>query len=267
MNKISNFLYKIKEWAGLALIALVFCVNFANCAEVLQDPRSLFYEANSLYEQREYEKASEIYAKILNSDVISGPLYFNVGNTFFKMGKIGYAILAYKKAQRLMPGDSDLKSNLAYTESLTEDSALQAMPQNRITWLFKLPFREYSLNTTSIILIALYLMLIAMLLAGIMNPVFKRRMTILFYPVFIGFLLTLGAFSIRYYDEEILSHGVVVAKEAECKYEPIDKSNNYFTLKEGQEILVLKTRSGWRRIRRLDGKLAWVKSDAVEGID
>ena len=251
----------------LILISLVFCANFALSAEDSQDPRSIFYKANSLYEQREYEKASQVYAKILDIYAESGPLYFNIGNTFFKMGKIGYAILAYKKAQRLMPGDSDLKSNLVYAESLTEDSALQVLPQNRIAWLFKFPFREYGLNTVSIILIVLYLMFIAMFLMGIINPVFKRRMTILFYPVLVGFLLTLGAFGIRYYDEEMLKHGVVVAKEAECKYEPIDKSNNYFTLKEGQEVLVLKTRNGWRRIRRLDGKLAWVKSDTVEGID
>jgi tetratricopeptide (TPR) repeat protein len=251
----------------LIYILLAFSANLANCAEDLQDPRSLFYKANSLYEQREYEKASEIYAKILNTDTESGPLYFNIGNTFFKMGKMGYAILAYKKAQRLMPGDSDLKSNLAYAESLTEDSALQALSQNKISWLFKFPFREYSLNTVAMILIVLYLILIAMFLLSIINPVFKRRITILFYPVLIGFLLTLGAFGIRYYDEEVLRHGVVVAKEAECKYEPIDKSNNYFTLKEGQGVLVLNTRNGWRRIRRLDGKLAWVKSDAVEEID
>jgi len=252
---------------SIFLILLILCVNFAHCAEDSQDPRSLFYKANSLYEQREYEKASEVYAKILDTDAESGPLYFNIGNTFFKMGKMGYAILAYKKAQRLMPGESDLKSNLAYAESLTEDSALQVPPQNRIAWLFKFPFREYNLNTVSLILAVLYLMLIAMFLTGIINPVFKRRMAILFYPVLIGFLLTLGAFSIRYHNEHILSHGVVVVKEAECKYEPIDKSNNYFTLKEGQEVLVLKTRNGWRRIRRLDGKLAWVKSDAVEEID
>ncbi len=250
----------------LILVSLALCASFANCDEGSQDPRSLFYKANSLYEQREYEKASEEYAKILNIDAESGPLYFNIGNTFFKMGKIGYAILAYKKAQGLMPGDSDLKSNLAYAESLTEDSALQPLSQNRIAWVFKFPFRERSLNTISAILIALYLILIGMLLMGIINPVFKRRMTILFYPVLIGFLLTLGAFGIRYYNEEILCHGVVVAKEAECKYEPIDKSNNYFTLKEGQGVLVLNTRNGWRRIRRLDGKLAWVKSDAVEEI-
>lgn len=257
----------MKKMIPLILISLTLSAHFAFSAEEPQDPRSLFYKANSLYEQREYLKASEEYAKILSMDAESGPLYFNIGNTFFKMGKTGYAILAYKKAQRLMPGESDLKSNLAYAESLTEDSALSSMPQNRAAWLFKFPFREYSLNTVSIILIALYLMLVAMLLAGIISPVFKRRMTILFYPVLIGFLLTLGAFSIRYYNEEILDHGVVVAKEAECKYEPIDKSNNYFTLKEGQEVLVLNTRNGWRRIRRLDGKLAWVKSDAVEEID
>lgn len=263
MNKIPNFLYRAKEWVGLILIPLIFCANFVISAEDSQDPRSLFYKANSLYEQSEYENASEEYAKILAIDAESGPLYFNIGNTFFKMGKTGYAILAYKKAQRLIPGDSDLKSNLAYTESLTEDSALQAMPQNRIAWLFKFPFREYSLNTVSIILASLYLILIAMFLIGIINPVIKRRITILFYPTLAGFLLTLGAFSIRYYNEEILSHGVVVTKEAECKYEPIDKSNNYFTLKEGQEVLVINTRNGWRRIRRLDGKLAWVKSDTI----
>lgn len=251
----------------LILISLLLCVNFAYSVEDSQDPRSLFYKANSLYERGEYGKASEEYAKILAIDTESGPLYFNIGNTFFKMGKTGRAILAYKKAQRLMPGDSDLKSNLAYAESLTEDSALQTLPQNRIAWLFRFPFREYSLNTVSTILISLYLMLIAMLLTGIINPVFKRRMTILFYPVLAGFLLTLGAFGIRYYDEEALSHGVVVVKEAECKYEPIDKSNNYFRLREGQEVLVLKMRNGWMRIRRLDGKLAWVKSDAVEEID
>ena len=35
-------------------------------------------------------------------------------------------------------------------------------------------------------------------------------------------------------------------------------------IEKGQEVLVLKSRNGWSRIRRLDGKLAWVKSDAIE---
>jgi tetratricopeptide (TPR) repeat protein len=266
MNKITNFLYKTGKWAWFITIILSFWGSLSYCLEDSKDPQSLFYRANSLYEKRDYEKASEEYAKILNIDSESGPLYYNIGNTFFKMGKTGYAILAYKKAERLMPGDSDLKSNLAYAQSLTEDSALQALPLNKLAWLFKFPFREYNLNTAAITLIVLYIVLIATALIGIIIPGFKRRLAFLFYSVLAGFLVTLGAFSVRYYDEEVLDRGIVVVKETECKYEPIDKSNDYYKLKEGQEVLILNTRNGWRHIKRLDGKMAWVKSDAVEEI-
>lgn len=253
----------------IAVVAILICMWTipAVADDGAQDPRQLFYKANSLYEKRDYEKASEEYAKILAMGLETGPLYYNIGNTFYKMGKIGYAILAYKRALRLMPGDSDLKSNLNYAQSLTEDSALSAQGQNRIALLIKAPFRDMNLNTVAIILITLYLMVIMLAMGGIINHIFRQRVTFIFYLSLVLFLITLAAFSVKYYDEEVLRHGIVVTKEAECKYEPIDKSTTYYTLKEGQEVLVLKTRNGWRRIRRLDGKLGWVKSDAVEEID
>ena len=251
----------------LILIFLVLGYASLFAEEQTTDPSALFYKGNSLYEKREYEKAAEDYTKILDSNIESGPLYYNIGNAFFKIGKIGYSILSYKDAQRLMPGDSDLKSNLAYVQSLTEDSALTPRLQNRLVWLVKLPFREFNLNTVAMILLSSYLLLVIMIILGIINPVFKRRATFPFYLVLLLFLATFADFSIRYYDEDVLTHGIVVTKEAECKYEPIDKSTTYYTLREGQEVLVLETRNGWRRIRRLDGKLAWVKKEAVEEID
>lgn len=251
----------------LAAIILISWLNIAIAEEASSDPSHLFYEGNSLYERREYDKAIEEYRKILDEGIESGPLYYNMGNAYFKIGKTGYAILYYKKAARLVPADSDLKSNLSYAKSLTEDSALQPVSPNKFAWLIKIPFKEFTLNGVARILIALYLLIIGLIIGGIINPVFKRRVTFMFYPILVLFLISLTGFSVRYYDEEVLTRGIVVAKDAECKYEPIDKSTTYFTLKEGQEVLVLKTRNGWRRIKRLDGKLAWVKSDAVGEID
>lgn len=251
----------------LILIFLILGPSSVFAEEQAADPGTLFYKGNALYEKREYEKAAEDYIKILDSDVESGPIYYNIGNAYFKMGKIGYAILSYEDAQTLIPGDSDLKSNLAYLQSLTEDSALTSQAQNRFVWLVKLPFREFNLNIVAMILLSSYLALIIMMILGVVNPVFRRRATFFFYLVLLLFLVTLANFSVRYYNEEVLTHGIVVAKEAECKYEPIDKSTTYYTLKEGQEVLVLETRNGWRRIKRLDGKLAWVKKEAVEEID
>lgn len=252
---------------ALAILILFSCFTGGVYAEELpNDAPRLFYSANSFYEKREFNEAIDDYKKIIDQGAESGPLYYNLGNAYFKSGKTGYAILFYKKAIRLMPADSDLKSNLSYAQSLTEDSGLQPVAQNKFTWAMKIPFKEFTLNGVARILIIMYLLVMGLLAGGIMNPVFKRRATFVFYPVLILFLLSLAGFSVRYYSEEVLTHGIVVAKEAECKYEPIDKSTTYFTLKEGQEVLVLKTRNGWRRIRRLDGKLAWVKSDAVEEI-
>jgi len=251
----------------LTVLILLSC--FISCAyaeEFPDDAARLFYSANSLYEKREFDKAIEDYQKMIDQGIESGPLYYNLGNAYFKSGKTGYAILYYKKAARLMPADSDLKSNLSYAQSLTEDSGLQPVAQNKFTWAMNIPFKEFTLNGVARILIIMYLLVMSLLAGGIVSPVFKRRATFIFYPVLILFLLSLAGFSVRYYSEEVLTHGIVVAKEAECKYEPIDKSTTYFTFREGQEVLVLKTRNGWRRIRRLDGKLAWVKSDAVEEI-
>ena len=245
---------------------LVVCPGILSAKEASDDPHNLFSKGNAFYERKEYEKALEEYTKILNSDIESGPLYYDIGNAFFKMGKIGYAILAYKKAQKLITGDRDLKSNLAYAQSLTEDSALRLPPQNSLIWLIRLPFGDFNLNTVASILLASYLTLIILMVFGIMNPVFKTRASFPFYLALLLFLMTLANFSTRYYTEEALTHGITVVKESECKYEPIDKSTTYYTLKEGQEILVLATRNGWRRVKRLDGKLAWVKKEAIEEI-
>lgn len=250
----------------LAVFMLLSFSSIAAAEEVSSDPGNLFYKGNSLYEKREYDKAIEEYQKVLEEGVESGSLYYNLGNAYFKTGKNGYAILYYKKAARLMPADSDLKSNLSYAQSLTEDSGLQSLAANKLAWLVRIPFKEFTINGVARILIILYIIVMGLIVGGIISNSFKRKATFIFYPLLVLFLLALAGFSVRYYEEEILTKGIAVAKSAECKYEPIDKSTTYFTLKEGQEVFVLKTRNGWRRIKRIDGKLGWVKSDAVEEI-
>ena len=248
-------------------VLLLGCASAAAAGEISQGEHNAFYAANALYEKGNYDEAAKEYARILDSGFESGPLYYNLGNTFFKQGKLGYAILAYRKAQKLMPGNSDLKANLRYAQSLTEDSAFQAPAVNRVVLFIELPFRDLTLNTVAVISLVLYLFVMICLIAGTVNSVFGRRVSFFFYLFLFVFIFSLAAFAFRFYDEEFTRHGIVVGKEAECKYEPIDNSSTYFTLKEGQDVNVLKERNGWSRIRRIDGKLGWVKSAAVEEID
>jgi len=103
----------------LTAAALFLLTGFSSASdEAKREPNQLFYKGNSFYEKRDYAKAVESYLAASDLGVMSGHLYYNTGNGFFKLEKIGYAILYYEKAKRIMPGDSDLKSNLDFAKSM-----------------------------------------------------------------------------------------------------------------------------------------------------
>ena len=230
------------------------------------DPNKLFYSANNSYEKREYGKAIEEYNKILDLDIDSGPLYYNMGNSYFKSGKLGLAILYYAKARRLMPYDSDLKANLNYARSLIETQSAEAPRKNPVVTFIKIPFRDFNFNTILISALILYLLFIILQIVGIFNPVFAKKTRFVSIILLFVLAVNLAAFAIRFYDEKILHRGIVVEKNVECKYEPIDKSTTFYRLQEGDFVAVLTTRDGWRQIKRVDGKVGWVKQESVEEI-
>lgn len=252
----------------IALIAAcVLICSMGYCEEEKAlDPQQAFYRANAYYAERDYQKASDAFNTISDAGLENGALYYNIGNCYFKMGKLGYAILFYEKAARLMPQDGDLKSNLSYARQQLgyPDTGFGSI--NMVSRIIKIPYRGLNLNAVSILTLAMYLIIIAMAAFLISKPFLWKRLGLVFIITCAVFLSNLSAFGLRYYDEEILRQGIVVQKEAECKYEPIDKSTIYYKLQEGNDVFVLATRDGWRQVRRLDGKIAWVKREAVEEI-
>ena len=230
------------------------------------DPHKLFYEAAALYEKGDYAKAAEAYIKILDAGVASGNIYYNIGNAFLKMKKIGYSILCYEKAKRLIPGDGDLKSNLDYAYSMLGWEDLRERPEIFLVRLIKRPFRDINLAGFTHFMVFFYVIVVAIAVFFIANPVLSRRFTIVFIAILAIFSMALAAYAMRFYDEQICHHGIVIQNSADARYEPIDKSDIYYVVHEAQNVLILKTRSGWRQIKRSDGKIGWVKKEAVEEI-
>ena len=75
------------------------------------DTGYIFYKANALYEEGKYDEAIEVYTGLIDQGLESGNLYYNIGNCYFKKGELGKAIVNYERANKLIPDDSDLKSN------------------------------------------------------------------------------------------------------------------------------------------------------------
>ena len=70
------------------------------CADTASSPNTLFFHGNALYGEERYAEAAAEYERVLAAGLESGPLYFNLGNAYFKAGDVGHAVLAYERALR-----------------------------------------------------------------------------------------------------------------------------------------------------------------------
>ena len=52
-------------------------------------------EANKFYREGNYENAIEIYQSLINEGYLGVSLFYNTGNSFYRIGNIGKAILFY----------------------------------------------------------------------------------------------------------------------------------------------------------------------------
>jgi Bacterial SH3 domain./Tetratricopeptide repeat. len=264
----------MKKYAVPATVVVLVLVLFASVGNISsfaqdaksEDPNQLFYTGNHYYQTQDYIKAVEEYVKLLDMGIENGNLYYNIGNGFLKLGKVGYAILCYRKAKRLIPHDSDLKANLAYARSLMDEAPSEEWQGNIVIRTVRKMCSDLSLGQIAAFALGTYLILVLVLAIFIFNPILGRKFGFIAVLLVMGFTFNALAFGIRYYGEVILKHGVVVQKNADAKYEPIDKSTTFYNLREGNGVIILNTKEGWRQIRRFDGKTGWVKKEAVEEI-
>ena len=92
-----------------------------------------------------FRKALLRYQKVAEEGADNGKLYYDIGNTYFRLGELGKAIVNYRRAERFLPDDENLQQNLAYAL----DQRLDKITPKTEKLLFKtLFFWHYDLPTT-----------------------------------------------------------------------------------------------------------------------
>ncbi|MBN2063959.1 MAG: tetratricopeptide repeat protein, partial [Sedimentisphaerales bacterium] len=125
----------IKKMMMLALICLLAGTVMAQSAApaesasvVLHEAEQAFTQANnvSVTDRSEaavlYERAIEKYQRLIDEFGISNEhVYYNIANAWLLQGDVGRAIVNYRRAALLAPGNADIAGNLNYARSLRLD--------------------------------------------------------------------------------------------------------------------------------------------------
>ena len=68
--------------------------------------------AASHYSEGKYNEAADLYQQIIETGYESAEVYYNLGNSYYKMSDLPNAILNYERAKLLAPNDEDIAFNL-----------------------------------------------------------------------------------------------------------------------------------------------------------
>lgn len=263
-----NFSFSLLAPKVLALLGCTLLFLCVLCDEIfataIDDHTGLFYSANKLYEQAKYEQAVGEYKKIIERGSQSGPLYYNIGNCYFKLGSMGKTILYYEKAIRLIPNDPELRFNYNYVVSLLEDKI--ELP--KINWFMKKFLDIAGIMVFSkwlVLIIIIWLILIASIIIKIFTPGFSRifKHLIIIESILLGICILCAITQYKVFSSPA---AIVIPKEVPVRYGPGEAEVEAFMLHEGTKVEIRKAEENWYQIQLPDGKSGWLPKETVEWI-
>ncbi|HPB67754.1 MAG TPA: SH3 domain-containing protein [Candidatus Omnitrophota bacterium] len=253
----------MKKMVVLIIVIGVIYVLPALAAEGPRDEAwASFIKAGFAYQEGQYDKAIAEYEHLRQQGLVSGALYYNLANAYFKKGQVGKAILNYERAREILPRDSDVLSNYKLTLSRKEQNfplPRKSMIQRGVEGALN----YYTVNEFLVLTVLFTVMAGGLFLAALFFNWPRRKI----WPV-MTICLTLSVLCVT---------GVVVrmhlragagfaVSSTEAFFEPRPDATVHFTLKEGQTVKVLKREGAWLKIERPDQKAGWVAANTVETI-
>ncbi|GEM_PF-2947364 len=250
-------------------ILILVCIVIATIALCAETPQELFTRATQAYDQGHYRDALGLFLELEDMGIVDTDLYFNLGNTYFRLHQTGRAVLYYKRALAVDPNNEHAANNLTL---IAGDLAKPAQAADADADYLSMRLRDLyewlPLNALAVILTLLLAGVVAML-----HWLFHRRQdrdrTVPVFVLGVVIVLWLGLgilalsrwhdYANRVFDQKVRTW-TVVARRA-----PDAAAAARFTAHRGQALSVVSESGAWSRVMMADGREGWMPTAAWQG--
>ncbi len=224
-----------------------------------------FEAANELYQKAKYNEAVAAYENVERDNKQSAELYFNLGNSYYKLNMVAPAIYNYEKALLLSPKDSEVLANLRFAQKRTIDE-VKVIPKVGFAKLLRDFTAIYDYNTWAWISVSFSVLFLLSFIGYYFSQLTlsKRIFFLGMFMMFVLLLISVAAaiFEKSHYKNEIPA--IVFAEMVEVKAEPQKLASNVVTLHEGAKVFVKETLENWKKIQLTDGTEGWIQTSAIK---
>lgn len=222
-------------------------------------------EADSAYIKEDYMTAISMYENLLN-DGVSGEIYYNLGNSYYKAGDIARAILNYERAVLLSPNNADYKTNLEIAsakkvdkDEFSSEIFIVSWGKSIVNWLSSDQWAILSIFTFIVFLIGLSLFVFSK------KSVVKRASFVVGLCALI--LVPITNYSASYQQNKILSRNTAIVLEPSVtvRSTPSETGTTLFVIHEGKKVNIKDdSMSSWKEIELENGQVGWIPAEVIE---
>lgn len=246
---------------------LFIVVLFLMLVSYASENQLVIAKANKAYAEGLFTKAVELYKQVLTSGNESWELYYNLGNSYYKLNDFTSAILYYEKAKKLNPGNEDINFNIKVTNNKIADR-IEPLPEMFYKRWYRNLVELFSVdNWARIVILSFILSLSFGLLYVISQRVLLRKVG--FWTGIIFFIISLISvlFSVQnYHTLQNNTEAIIFTPTVTIKSSPDEKSIDLFVLHEGAKVQILDNIGNWYEIRIANGSVGWLLTSSVEKI-
>lgn len=222
--------------------------------------------ADSSYIKKNYELAINLYESLLQKG-ISPVLYYNLGNSYYQVNKIGKAILNYERALRIDPGNDDIRTNLELARAKTIDKVTYDPGFFYVSWI-KSIVNIVGIDSWAFIAVSLFVLMLASLFTFLMsNNIRLKQMSII--SCITSFLLFILAniFAWQQKRDFDSNDAIILSTSAIVRSTPSSDGTNLFVVHEGLKVTIVdSSMKDWIEISLSDGKAGWITTSDIEKI-
>jgi tetratricopeptide (TPR) repeat protein len=225
--------------------------------ETNYSPNLVFDQAHSAYVAGNYAEARRGYLDLIDHGYATMETWYNLANVTFHDGRLGEAIVYYRRAWMLNPRDADVMANLQLAVQRTGAAMPELRAIDRIA-------QEMNISEWRFLMLTGYWLVIASVALGLGLPALRRVTRPLALLGGLAGLIGLGGW--LYWLTWIKqTEAVITQGDQTALYEPRPNATAYFALPEGSLVRIEDTFDSWLKVRSGD-RSGWIMKTAAERV-
>ena len=268
ITAIDSSMKKPSSKAPVLAILLLLALPLSQARAAESYPDSLWNAGVAAYTEGDFASALQDWEDVRATGLMSKELYYNLGNAYFKTGEMAQSILWYERALKLDPSDADIRHNLEYARSLTQDR-IEEVPEIFFEqWGHAMCYLLPS-NTWAVLCLVFLAAAIAMALLFLLGSTAGRRRVGFFVGIACLLFAFLGWDFAQWQRQEALAQdrAIVMRPVSSVKSSPsAESAKDLFILHEGTRVKILDNVGSYSNIELGDGRQGWIPSADIEVI-